>query len=66
MPETVGADSIQRTLARMAERGMTEIMAERDSLGQVAVKQQSARNSPCDLSHFKSMSQSCAVVIALG
>ena len=66
MLEACGAYRIERTLARMAKGSVTQIMAESDCLGQVAVEHQCPRNRSCNLRNLKSVSQTGAVIITLG
>ena len=64
--ETKRADLRERTLARVAEGRMPQIMPERDRLGQVLVQPQGARHRARDLRDLERMRQSGAVVVALG
>ena len=48
---------IKRPLAGVAERGVTEIVTERDGLGQILVQTQRPSNRACNLADFQSVSQ---------
>ena len=56
---------IQRFLARMAERGMADIVGETQRLGQVFVQAQRAGKDAADLRDFEAMSQAHPVMIAV-
>ena len=55
---------VERPFTRMAERRMTEVMGERECLGEVFVEPESARNRARDLGDFESMGEPGAVMIA--
>src|SRR4051794_19024842 len=55
---------IQRLLARMPERRMSQIVRQRDGLRQVLVQGQNPRQGAGDLRHFEAMRQAGAVEIA--
>ena len=56
---------IQRALAGMAERGMTEIMRQGQRLRQVLVQPKLACQRPCDLGNLEGMAEAGAVMVAL-
>ena len=56
---------VQRALAGMAERRMTEIMGKSQGLGKVLVQAQCSSERAGDLHHFESMGKSRSIVIAL-
>ena len=56
---------LQHVLAGMAERRMTEIVAEADRLGEVGVQPQRPGERPRDLRHLEGMGQAGAEMIAL-
>ncbi len=55
---------VQRPLAGMAERGMAEVMGQRQRLGEVLIEAELTGQRPGDLRHFQRMGQPCAVMIA--
>ena len=63
--ETAVANAVKCTLTRMAERGMSEVMAERNSFRQCLVKSETNGNCPRNLSDLKGVCQSGSVIIAL-
>ena len=61
-----GAETaVERALARVAERRVTEIMGQRERLGEVLVKPQRPRQRSRDLGDLKSMGKPGAEMIAL-
>src|SRR5262249_18567176 len=56
---------VERALAGVTERRMTEIVPERGRLRQVLVETERARQRPRDLGYFQGMRQPCAEMIAL-
>ena len=56
---------VQRLLAGMAERGVAEIVSERQSFGEVFVETERAADRPRDLRHFEAMGQPRPIVVAL-
>ena len=65
MGEPARAEPVERSLPRVAERRMAQIVAERDGLGQVLIQAQCAGNCACDLRDLQRMGQAGAVVVAL-
>jgi hypothetical protein len=57
---------IERALAGMTERGMAEVVGERQRLGQILVKAERARERACDLGDLERMGQTGAKVVAFG
>ena len=55
----------QSILAGMAKGGVTQIMGQCDTFGQISVQPQNARNRPRHLRHLDRMGQPRAIVIAL-
>ena len=55
---------IERPLAGVPERGMTEVVGKRQRLGQILIKPKLAGERAGDLGDFQSVSQPGAVVIA--
>ena len=53
MGEPARAEPVERSLPRVAERRMAQIVAERDGLGQVLVEPQRPGNGPGHLGHFQ-------------
>ena len=70
MPEAGGAalaeDLVERLLARMTERRMAEIVADRDRFGQILVQPQPARDTARDARSLERVREARAEVIALG
>ena len=60
----IGGGLVQCLLAGMAERGVTQIMGQRDGLGQIFIHLEAARQAARQLRHFQGMSQPGAVIIA--
>ncbi len=56
---------VERTLAGMAERRMTEIVGERQRLGQILVEAERAGQRAGDLRHFERVGEAGAVMVAL-
>ncbi len=56
---------VQGFLTGMAERGVAEVMSERQGLGQILVEAERAADGAGDLRHFEAMGQPGAVMIAL-
>ena len=56
---------MQCILARMPERRVTQIMGQRDRLGQFPIQTQSTGNRPRHLGHLNRMGQTRAIIIAL-
>jgi hypothetical protein len=55
----------KRALARVAERRVSQIVGEGNSLGQIVVEAEAARQGPGDLRHFDRMGEPSAEVIAV-
>jgi len=66
MPKAVLAKLVEHPLARVAERGMSQIVPERDRFGQIFIEQQSARDGSCDLRNLERVGQPGTVVVAFG
>jgi len=49
----------------MSERGVAQVVSERDGLGQVFIQTQGASHRPGDLRDFEGVRQPGAVVVAL-
>jgi hypothetical protein len=64
MLEPLGMQQVEAELAGMAERGVAEVVAEGDGLGQVLVEPQADRHGPGDLRHLEHMGQAGAVMVA--
>ena len=64
--EPAGNERLQDALARVSERRVAEIVAERDRLGQLLVQPQHLGDAARDLRHLERVGQPRAVVIALG
>ena len=62
--ETARQTCTQRVFAGVPERGMPEVMAERNGLRQVLVQVQASRDRPRHLHHLHGVCQARAVVIA--
>ena len=56
---------IERALAGVAERRMTEVVGQRQHLGEVLVEPERARQRAGYLGDFERMGQPCAVMVAL-
>ena len=56
---------VQRLLAGVAERGVAEIVGERQGLGEILVEAERAADRARDLRHFEAVGQPGAVVVAL-
>src|SRR6516165_716666 len=56
---------VERLLASVAERGMAEIVSQRQSLREVFVETERAADRARDLRHFEGVGQPCAVMVAL-
>ena len=65
MGKPAGAEPVERALARMAERRVPKVVAERDGFGQVLVEAQGAGDGAGDLADFQRMGQPRAVVVPL-
>ena len=65
MAEAERADLIERTLPCVAERRVTEVVAERDRFGKILVEAERPRDRPRDLRDFERVRQPGAVVVAL-
>ena len=57
---------VQDALPGVAEGGVTQVVAERDRLGQVFVQAQRPGHGPGDAGHLQGMREPGAVVVALG
>ena len=57
--------SVECSLPGMPERSMSEVMSERDRVGQRLVKPECARDSPRDLGYLKRVREARPVVVAL-
>ena len=55
---------VERRLARVAERRMTEVVAEPDRLGEILVQLQGSGDHPCDPARFERVRHARAVVVA--
>ena len=55
---------IDHTLARVTERRMPKVVTETDGFGEILVESQPPRHGAADLRHFKSVSETGAVMIA--
>ena len=64
--EAAGAYLVEHRLPCMAERRMTQVVTQCNSLGKVLVKAQGTGNCTCYLSHLKRMGKACSVMIAYG
>jgi len=56
---------VERILARMAERRVAEVMAERDGLGQIGVEAEGPRQSAGELRDLDGVGQAGAEMVAL-
>ena len=56
----------QRALARVAERGVAQVVPERDGLGQILVEAERPRDGARDLRHLERVREARAEVVALG
>ena len=65
-PALPGQRSLQRVLARMAERRMADVVRQTDRLGQVLVQPQRARDGAADLRHLQTVRQADAEMVAVG
>ena len=65
VPETKGGQLPQRPFARMSERGMPQIVTERDRLDQFFVQPQGSGHCPRQLRYFQCMDQARPVMISL-
>src|SRR5262245_37429694 len=66
MPEPAGHEGIEHALAGMTERRVSQIVPERDRLGELLVKAKHLRNRARDLRHLEAVCQSRAVMVARG
>jgi hypothetical protein len=66
MAKPSGNDCIESLFPCMAEGGMTEIMAQRDRLGEIIVQAKSLGYGTSDLSNLKGMGQPGPVMVARG
>ena len=64
VPEPAGAEFVENRLADVAERGVTQVVAEGDGLGQVLVQVQRPGDGPGDLAHFEGVGQARPVMVA--
>jgi hypothetical protein len=64
--EVLGHAGVEHRLADMAERGVAEVVAEPDRLGQILVERQCPRNGARDLGDLQRVGQPRAVMVALG
>lgn len=58
--------SLQRILARMAERRMADVVRQAQRLGQVLVQPQRPRDRAADLRDLQAMGQADAEMVAIG
>ena len=65
VPEAARYHSIQSTFPRMAERGMSQIVAQRNRLCQIFVQPQGPGDGPGDLGNLQGMGQPSTVMIPL-
>jgi hypothetical protein len=56
----------EHVLARMAERGMADVVGEAQGLGQILVEAQRACQRPADLRHFEAVGEADAEMVAVG
>ena len=63
MPEAAGAEFVENRFADVAERGVTQIVAEGDGLGQVLVQIQRPGDGPCDLAHLEGVGEARPVMV---
>jgi len=63
-PPMLFHEPTQDGLAFVAERGMPQIVRERDRLGQVLIELERTRNVPRDTGHFHSMGEASAEMVA--
>ncbi len=66
MAEAAGAELVQHGFADVPERGMAEVVAQGDGLGQVLVQVQGAGDGAGDLAQFQGVGQARAVMVAFG
>ena len=66
MMKAEAANRIERTLACVSERRMTQVVTERNRFRQIFVQVEASRNRPRNLRHFKRMRQSGSVMIPFG
>jgi len=66
MRKTRGIQTVQNPFSRVPERGMPQIVPERDRLRQIFVQGKTPRERTGDLAHVERMRQSGHVVIAVG
>ena len=62
--ESAGDELVEHALARMAERGVAEVVAERDRFGELFVQLKHLRDRSRDLRNLERVRQPRAVVIA--
>ena len=65
VPEPSGHERVEHALAGVAERRMTQIVAERDRLGQLFVQSKHLRDRARDLRDLECVREARAVVVAL-
>ena len=65
VPEGATEEGRERLLAQVPERGMPQIVAQRDGLGQILVQPQGPGGRPGDLGHLERMGEPDSVVVAL-
>ena len=66
MPEPSLHDSVESPLPRMAERGVPQIVAQGDRLGQILIQAQRPRDGTGDLGYLEGMGQAGTVMIPFG
>ncbi len=64
-PAKAGHFGIEGLLAGMAERGMAEIVGQRQCFGQILVEAESTADRACDLGHLEAVGEPRPVVVAL-
>jgi hypothetical protein len=65
MSEPLVVEFIENIFANMAKRGVTEVVAQADSLGQVFIKIQGASNRARYLGDFQGVSEAGNIMVAL-
>ena len=65
MAEPFRQNSVQRALTGVTERGMAEVVAERDRFGQILVECEADSNGARDLRNFQRMCQPGAVMVGI-
>ena len=55
---------VERLFAGVAERGMADVMRQRESFGEIRIQAESVREGARDLGHFQRVSEAAAEVVA--